>query len=40
MSYLAGNAHYTGEAGGVGGPLNEADVGALRIVPLAAETAP
>lgn len=35
MSFLAHNAHYTGGAGGSSGPLNEADVGALRIVPLA-----
>lgn len=34
MSYLAHNAHYTGGAGGSAGPLNDADVGALRIVPL------
>jgi hypothetical protein len=36
MSFLAHNAHYTGGAGGSSGPLNEADVGALWIVPLAA----
>ncbi|HET6913258.1 MAG TPA: Six-hairpin glycosidase-like protein [Rhodanobacteraceae bacterium] len=35
MSFLAHNAHYTGGAGGSSGPLNEADVGPLRIVPLA-----
>ena len=41
MSYLAHNAHYTGGAGGGSGPLNDADIGALRIVPLpAAESAP
>ncbi|HKR76689.1 MAG TPA: Six-hairpin glycosidase-like protein [Rhodanobacter sp.] len=41
MSYLAHNAHYTGGTGGSAGPLNEAQVGALRIVPLpAAESAP
>ena len=40
MSFLAHNAHYTGGAGGRSGPLNEADVGALRIVPLAAENNP
>lgn len=40
MSYLAHNAHYTGGAGGSSGPLNEADVGALRIVPLAGEPVP
>ncbi len=34
MSYLAHNAHYTGGVGGSDGPLNSADVGALRIVPL------
>ncbi|MBD8899602.1 Six-hairpin glycosidase-like protein [Rhodanobacter sp. DHG33] len=34
MSYLAHNAHYTGGVGGSDGPLNHADVGALRIVPL------
>ncbi len=39
MSYLAHNAHYTG---GVGGdqPLNDASVGALRIVPLPAASQP
>ncbi|MEW9573332.1 Six-hairpin glycosidase-like protein [Rhodanobacter sp. Si-c] len=37
MSYLAHNAHYTGGAGGSSGPLNDADVGALRITPLPAE---
>ncbi|HET6905499.1 MAG TPA: Six-hairpin glycosidase-like protein [Rhodanobacteraceae bacterium] len=35
MSFLTHNAHYTGGAGGSSGPLNDADVGALRIVPLA-----
>jgi hypothetical protein len=35
MSFLAHNAHYTGGAGGSSGPLNDADVGALRIAPLA-----
>lgn len=39
MSYLAHNAHYTGGAGG-DHPLNDATVGALRIVPLPAATAP
>jgi hypothetical protein len=34
MSFLAHNAHYTGGAGGSSGPLNQADVGALWIVPL------
>lgn len=33
MSYLAHNAHYTGGTGG-STPLNEATLGALRIVPL------
>ncbi|MGN6728595.1 MAG: alpha-L-rhamnosidase-related protein [Rhodanobacteraceae bacterium] len=37
MSFLAHNAHYTGGAGGSSGPLNEADVGPLWIVPLAAQ---
>ena len=37
MSFLAHNAHYTGGAGGSSGPLNAADVGALRIVPLVAQ---
>ncbi|TAL74927.1 MAG: Six-hairpin glycosidase-like protein [Rhodanobacter sp.] len=37
MSYLAHNAHYTGGSGGAGGPLNEATIGALRIVPLEGE---
>jgi hypothetical protein len=36
MSYLAHNAHYTGGTGGSSGPLNDADVGTLRIVPLPA----
>lgn len=36
MSYLAHNAHYTGGSGGAT-PLNAADVGALRIVPLEGE---
>jgi len=40
MSYLAHNAHYTGGVGGSDGPLNDADVGTLRIVPLPAKTAP
>jgi len=34
MSFLANNAHYTGGEGGSSGPLNEAAIGALRIVPL------
>ncbi|BFI94597.1 MAG: hypothetical protein RSP_01070 [Rhodanobacter sp.] len=40
MSYLAHNAHYTGGAGGDGGPLNDATIGALRIVPLSTEGTP
>jgi len=41
MSYLAHNVHYTGGAGGSSGPLNDAGVGALHIVPLpAAGSAP
>jgi hypothetical protein len=40
MSFLAHNAHYTGGAGGSSGPLNEADIGALRIVPMAQGDAP
>ncbi|GAB3786189.1 glucosidase family protein [Dyella agri] len=41
MSFLANNAHYTGGAGGSDGPLNDAEVGALRIAPLpAAEGTP
>lgn len=35
MSDLANFAHYTGGAGGASGPLNAADVGALRIAPVA-----
>ncbi|MGH8122620.1 MAG: Six-hairpin glycosidase-like protein, partial [Rudaea sp.] len=34
MSFLARNKLYTGEQGGAAGPLNEADYGELRIVPL------
>ncbi len=34
MSFLAHNAHYTGGEGGSSGPLNQAAIGALRIVPL------
>ena len=37
MSDLAHNAHYTGGSGGAGGPLNDATLGALRIVPLEGE---
>lgn len=35
MSYLRHNAHYTGGQGGAGGPLNEANVDALLLAPLA-----
>ncbi len=34
MSDLAHFAYYTGGEGGVSGPLNRADIGALRIAPL------
>jgi len=34
MSFLSRNKLYTGEQGGESGPLNEADYGELRIVPL------
>jgi len=34
MSFLSRNKLYTGEQGGEAGPLNEADYGELRIVPL------
>ena len=34
MSFLSRNKLYTGEQGGEGGPVNEADYGELRIVPL------
>ncbi len=34
MSFLARNKLYTGEQGGEGGPVNEAEYGELRIVPL------
>jgi len=34
MSDLAHFAHYTGGEGGGGGPLNDADVGALHLAPL------
>jgi hypothetical protein len=34
MSFLSRNKLYTGEQGGEGGPVNEADYGDLRIVPL------
>ena len=36
MSDLANFAHYTGGAGGSGGPLNDAKIGALHIAPLPA----
>ncbi|MDE3071293.1 MAG: Six-hairpin glycosidase-like protein [Pseudomonadota bacterium] len=35
MSYLQHFAHYTGGAGGIDGPLNDAGIDALRIAPLA-----
>nr|WP_242002979.1 Six-hairpin glycosidase-like protein [Vulcaniibacterium tengchongense] len=38
MSYLRHFARYTGGRGGAEGPLNEARIGALRIVPVAAAT--
>ncbi len=38
MSYLQHFAHYTGGSGGIDGPLNQADIDALHIAPLAAET--
>ena len=38
MSYLQHFAHYTGGAGGIDGPLNQADVDDLRIAPLATGT--
>ena len=41
MSYLQHFAHYTGGAGGIDGPLNQAEVDALHIAPLASgATAP
>nr|WP_232338475.1 Six-hairpin glycosidase-like protein [Lysobacter soli] len=36
MSYLTHNARYTGGAGGIDGPLNDATLGALHAVPLRA----
>ncbi|MGA9333972.1 MAG: Six-hairpin glycosidase-like protein [Rudaea sp.] len=39
MSYLSNFVHYTGGSGGSDGPLNSADIEALRIAPLAAESA-
>ena len=38
MSYLQHFAHYTGGSGGIDGPLNQADIDALHIAPLPAET--
>lgn len=38
MSYLQHFAHYTGGAGGIGGPLNQADIDDLRIAPLGTGT--
>ena len=38
MSYLQHFAHYTGGSGGSDGALNQADVDALLIAPLARET--
>ena len=38
MSYLQHFAHYTGGSGGIEGPLNQADIGALQIAPLVRET--
>jgi hypothetical protein len=35
MSYLQNFAHYTGGAGGINGPLNQADIDDLQIAPLA-----
>ncbi|MHB1273452.1 MAG: alpha-L-rhamnosidase-related protein [Rhodanobacter sp.] len=40
MSYLRHFAHYTGGAGGIDGPLNDASVGDLLIAPLATGTTP
>ena len=40
MSYLRHNARYTGGAGGVDGPLNAADIGALHVVPLTSRPSP
>jgi len=34
MSFLSRNKLYTGEQGGEGGPVNEAEYGELRIVPM------
>ncbi len=38
MSYLQHFAHYTGGAGGIDGPLNDASIDDLLIAPLAGET--
>lgn len=38
MSYLSHNAHYTGEQGGASGPVNAADVRALRVSPAGSRT--
>ncbi len=38
MSYLQHYAHYTSGRGGIDGPLNQADIDALHIAPLARET--
>ncbi len=40
MSYLSHNARYTGGEGGVGGPLNAADIGALHVMPLTSRPSP
>jgi hypothetical protein len=40
MSDLANFAHYTGGSGGSAGPLNDAEIGALHIAPLAADMPP
>jgi hypothetical protein len=37
MSDLANFVHYTGGAGGSGGPLNDTKIGALHIAPLAGD---
>ncbi|WP_267226390.1 Six-hairpin glycosidase-like protein [Dyella silvae] len=39
MSYLSHNAHYTGEQGGAGGPVNEATIDALLVSPQPTEKA-
>jgi len=40
MSYLGHFAHYTGGSGGSDGALNQADVHALLIAPLASGGTP